>query len=312
MEIDPKLRRELTKRFEMESMRREAETTENWRRDLEAIYRKKHESMGSLLIDIKALLDRMNTRVKTLTSMIKEERPEMRYAVVARGILVLFFASNLCAEPRTPQKKEPYLEKKVADLEKEVDGLKREVAFLEMAPVPDRLSLCEGQIPLSNEDVREAFEREFYQFLDNRGLLTILVKRYGKFLNVVSEEMDRTAMPPDLIYLAIAESYLNPRAVSRASAGGLWQFLKETGKREGLFINDDIDERYSVTRSTRSRPRLPEQAARGVRRLVPRDGRLQRGRGADEGRHTEPEHKGFLRDVPARGDRAGMSTASPP
>ena len=59
-------------------------------------------------------------------------------------------------------------------------------------------------------------------------------------------------MPPDLIYLGIAESYLNPRAVSKANAGGMWQFIKETGKREGLFINDSIDERYSVTRSTRS------------------------------------------------------------
>ena len=167
------------------------------------------------------------------------------------GILVLFFASSLCAEAPTPQKREPYLEKKVADLEKEVVSLKREVASMEMAPLPDRLSLCDEQIPLSNEDTREAFEREFYQFLDNRGLLTILVRRYGKFLDVVSDELDKTAMPPDLIYLAIAESYLNPRAASRAAAGGLWQFLKDTGKREGLFINDDIDERYSVTRSTK-------------------------------------------------------------
>ncbi len=72
MEIDPRLRRELTKRFEMESNKREAENTENWRKDLDAVYRKKHESMASLLIDIKALLDRMNNRVKTLTSIIKE------------------------------------------------------------------------------------------------------------------------------------------------------------------------------------------------------------------------------------------------
>jgi hypothetical protein len=72
MEIDPKLRRELTKKFEMESLRREAETTENWRRDLDAVYRKKHEGMGSLLIDIKTLLERMNNRVRTLASIIKE------------------------------------------------------------------------------------------------------------------------------------------------------------------------------------------------------------------------------------------------
>jgi hypothetical protein len=72
MEIDPKLRRELTKRIEMEAHKAEVEITENWRKDLEAIYKKKHESINSLLIDIKGLLDRMNNRIKTVTSIIKE------------------------------------------------------------------------------------------------------------------------------------------------------------------------------------------------------------------------------------------------
>lgn len=72
MEIDPKLRRELTKRFEMETNKREAEVTETWRNDLETIYKRKHESMNALLIDLKDLLDRMNNRVKTITRIIKE------------------------------------------------------------------------------------------------------------------------------------------------------------------------------------------------------------------------------------------------
>jgi soluble lytic murein transglycosylase-like protein len=175
----------------------------------------------------------------------------MRYTLLASAILILA-ASSLAAQPPAPHKKPFYQEKKVTDFEKELDSLKREVAFLRMAPLPERLTLCDRTIPLANTDVRESFEREFYQFLENRGLLTILVKRYGKFLKVVSEEIDRAAMPPDLIYLALAESYLNPRAVSKANAGGLWQFIKDTGKKEGLFISDSIDERYSVTRSTKS------------------------------------------------------------
>jgi hypothetical protein len=72
MEIDPKFRRELTKRFEMESNKKEVEITEGWRRELEAIYKKKHEGMSSVMIEIKALMDRMTTRIKTLTSIIKE------------------------------------------------------------------------------------------------------------------------------------------------------------------------------------------------------------------------------------------------
>ena len=180
----------------------------------------------------------------------------MRYRVLP-ACLALFAAAclvpaGLCAQQAAPAKKLLSHEKRIADLEKEVEGLQKEVAFLKMAPVPEQVVLCGRTIHLSDEEAREAFEREFYNFLDNRGLLTVLVKRYGKFLNVVSGEIDRMAMPPDLIYLPIAESYLNPRAVSRANAGGLWQFIKDTGKREGLFINDSIDERYSVKRSTRS------------------------------------------------------------
>ena len=175
----------------------------------------------------------------------------MKYVVLS--IVALFFlASPAWADSDTGQKKPETMEMKVSDLQKEVAGLKKELGYLKMAGLPDQVSLCNRPIPLTNEDVREDFEREFYQFLDNRGLLTILVKRYGKFFAVVSEELNRANMPSDLIYLAIAESYLNPRAVSRANAGGIWQFVRDTGKREGLFIDDTIDERYSVTRSTKS------------------------------------------------------------
>ena len=72
MEIDPKLKRELTRRFEIESNKLEVEVTENWRKELEAIYKKKHEGINALLIDIRGLMDRMNNRIKTLKSIIRE------------------------------------------------------------------------------------------------------------------------------------------------------------------------------------------------------------------------------------------------
>lgn len=175
----------------------------------------------------------------------------MRYLVLSIALLLLFAAPAL-ADSENSAKKAQTVEKKVFDLEREVANLKKEIGYLKMPVVPDQLTLCDRPIPLANEDVREDFEREFYQLIENKGLLTILVKRYGKFFSVVSEEIDRADMPSDLIYLAMAESYLNPRAVSKANAGGIWQFIKDTGKREGLFINDEIDERYSVARSTKS------------------------------------------------------------
>jgi len=175
----------------------------------------------------------------------------MRY-LVALAVVIFLLAPHLYAESEAQQKKPEMVEKKVADLEKDVAKLKKEIGYLKVSPLPDELSLCDKAIPLADVDVREDFEREFYQFLENRGLLTILVRRYSKFFSVVSEELNRADMPQDLIYLAIVESYLNPRSLSKANAGGIWQFVKETAKREGLSVNDTIDERYSVMRSTRT------------------------------------------------------------
>jgi membrane-bound lytic murein transglycosylase D len=59
-------------------------------------------------------------------------------------------------------------------------------------------------------------------------------------------------LPADLKYLAIVESALNPTAISRSGAGGLWQFMKPTAKEYGLRISTYIDERMDPEKSTRA------------------------------------------------------------
>jgi membrane-bound lytic murein transglycosylase D len=176
---------------------------------------------------------------------------------VRKQVLLLLAALFLLAsaghaETDALQRKNQTPDKRIADLEREVSTLKRDLGFYRIPALPVVLTLCGKSIPLGNEDVRERFEREFFQMLENRGLLTILVKRYAKYQAIISEEISKAGLPPDLIYLAVTESYLNPRSVSKANAGGMWQFIKETGKREGLSLNDSIDERFSIVRSTRS------------------------------------------------------------
>jgi membrane-bound lytic murein transglycosylase D len=58
-------------------------------------------------------------------------------------------------------------------------------------------------------------------------------------------------VPDDLKYLAVIESGLT-QAVSPARATGFWQILKETGREYGLEVNDNVDERYHVEKSTRA------------------------------------------------------------
>ena len=66
----------------------------------------------------------------------------------------------------------------------------------------------------------------------------------------ITEELRRRGMPADLIYLAMAESGLNPEAHSVADAVGIWQLVPDTARRWGLTINETVDERRDLQKST--------------------------------------------------------------
>jgi hypothetical protein len=73
MEMNEKLAREYRRKLEVEMNKREAEIVEHWRRELEMLYRKKHEGMASLQVGLKALMERMANRVAILGRMVREE-----------------------------------------------------------------------------------------------------------------------------------------------------------------------------------------------------------------------------------------------
>ena len=78
----------------------------------------------------------------------------------------------------------------------------------------------------------------------------LILARTVTYFPIFEKYLNEHNMPEDLKYLAVLESALNPKAVSRVGATGLWQFMKETGARHGLKINRDIDERSCPNRST--------------------------------------------------------------
>jgi membrane-bound lytic murein transglycosylase D len=83
-----------------------------------------------------------------------------------------------------------------------------------------------------------------------RPRFAIWLERKPKFEAMISEKLAERDMPQDLIYLAMIESGFNPKAYSHAHAGGLWQFIAETGKRYGLTINKRVDERNVPEKAT--------------------------------------------------------------
>ncbi len=69
------------------------------------------------------------------------------------------------------------------------------------------------------------------------------------YLPIFEETFNRYNLPEELKIMAIIESALNPVAVSRAGAKGMWQFMHNTGKIYGLKINSFVDERMDVEKA---------------------------------------------------------------
>lgn len=72
------------------------------------------------------------------------------------------------------------------------------------------------------------------------------------YLPEIEEIMDEFGLPKELKAMAIIESAFNPRAVSRARAKGMWQFMYATGKRYGLEMTSFVDERFDPVASCRA------------------------------------------------------------
>jgi membrane-bound lytic murein transglycosylase D len=78
----------------------------------------------------------------------------------------------------------------------------------------------------------------------------VWLERLPKYEPMISAKLTERDMPQDLIYLAMIESGFNPKAQSPAAAGGLWQFISETGQRYGLTVNRRVDERNHPEKAT--------------------------------------------------------------
>lgn len=109
--------------------------------------------------------------------------------------------------------------------------------------------------PVEQFDVKERLDREIMinAYMQSTTVLNIkLAKRYFPIIEpILAEE----GLPDDFKYLAVAESTLR-NVTSVAGAKGIWQFMKPTAGQYGLEVNDEIDERYHVEKSTRAACRL--------------------------------------------------------
>ena len=93
-----------------------------------------------------------------------------------------------------------------------------------------------------------------------KGQVCVMLGLAEYYFPIFEAMLDKYQIPLELRVLPVIESALNPRAVSRVGATGLWQFMYATGRRYGMTINSYVDERRDVLAST-------EAAARYLRDL---------------------------------------------
>ena len=85
-----------------------------------------------------------------------------------------------------------------------------------------------------------------------RGLVADMLALHNYYGRFFEEELLKEGMPVELEYLPVIESAINPNAVSRAGAVGLWQFMPATAKGLGMEINSLVDERRDPRISSRN------------------------------------------------------------
>ncbi len=117
---------------------------------------------------------------------------------------------------------------------------------------PDQVEFCGMRVPLEDPAVRASLEKEMLIILWNRPQVILWMKRAAQLFPHIEQILAEEQMPEDLKYVPVIESALRPHARSHANAVGYWQFLKSTGMRYGLRIDNDVDERRSISKSTRA------------------------------------------------------------
>lgn len=119
----------------------------------------------------------------------------------------------------------------------------------ELPPLPKELIFCGQRLNLEDVDIRERLDREILVNAYFQSSTTQALKRANRFFPEMEMILKKHNIPEDMKYLAVIESGL-VQAVSPAGAQGFWQFMPFTAKEHGLLLNEQVDERLNIRKST--------------------------------------------------------------
>ena len=116
--------------------------------------------------------------------------------------------------------------------------------------VPAYVVFAGDTVRLDRPDFQERLDRELLSYTYMHSLSTMILKRAPRTFAMVEPILAAQGVHDDLKYLMAIESNLDPKALSKAGAAGLWQFMKSAAATYGLEVSQEVDERYNIEKET--------------------------------------------------------------
>lgn len=115
--------------------------------------------------------------------------------------------------------------------------------------IPKDLNFAGEGVPINDFTVRESIDRELLVNTYFQSQTILIHKRANRWFPVIEPILKKNGIPDDFKYIALIESNLS-NVVSPKGATGFWQLIEGTAKYYNLEINEEVDERYNVEKST--------------------------------------------------------------
>ena len=116
-------------------------------------------------------------------------------------------------------------------------------------PLPENLNFAGESVPIHIPDVYERMDRELMVNAYWHSNSLLMIKRVNKYFPIIEPILKKHNVPADFKYIAVIESGLI-NATSPAGAKGIWQIMKSTAKDFKLEVNNNVDERYHLEKTT--------------------------------------------------------------
>jgi membrane-bound lytic murein transglycosylase D len=174
----------------------------------------------------------------------------MRFATISKYFFGLILMGSLSATAQVTAGSEPQTVQTDSTTITTPQPIVLEQTWLiDPALVQPRLQALQKEIQLTYNSTTHQFV-EYFAFRKPSFTKTML-ERKGVYFPLYEKYLKKYGLPDELKYLSLIESGLNPKVISRAGAGGLWQFMPKTARVDfGLRIDEYVDERFDPEKAT--------------------------------------------------------------